>query len=86
MRDGQREWPPPSCFNTAIGSFAIERDLFEALASSDPAKPIAITARKSDGTMAACLVYFSPLSFKAPLLTIDDAYATALKKIARRGY
>lgn len=76
--------PPPDCFNTATGSFTIERDLFEALAASDPVKPIAITARKSDGMMAACPYYFSPLSFKATLLTIDEARAAALKKSVRR--
>ena len=76
--------PPPGCFNTAVGSFAIDLALFEALAASDPAQPIAITARKSDGSMSACPYYFSPLSFKALLLTIDDAYAAAEAKAARR--
>lgn len=76
--------PPPDCFNTATGSFTIDRDLFEALAASDPAKPIAMAARKTDGTMAACPYYFAPLSFKAPLLTIDKAYAKALAKRARQ--
>jgi hypothetical protein len=76
--------PPPSCFNTAIGSFTIERDLFEALAASDPAKPIAMAARKTDGAMGACPYYFSPLSFKATLLRIDDAYAKAAEREAGR--
>lgn len=76
--------PPPDCFNTAVGSFAIDLALFEALAASDPAKPIAVLARKSDGSMTACPYYFSPLSFKAPLLTIDDAYAKAAEREARR--
>lgn len=77
--------PPPDCFNTAVGSFAINLALFEALATSDPAKPFAVLARKSDGSMAACPYYFSPLSFKALLLTIDDAYAKAAEREARRG-
>lgn len=76
--------PPPGCFNTAIGSFTIERDMFEALAASDPAKPIAMAARKTDGTMAACPYYFAPLSFKATLLTIDEAYAKAAEREAGR--
>lgn len=76
--------PPPDCFNTAAGSFAIGLALFEALATSDLAKPIAVLARKSDGSMAACPYYFSPLSFKALLLTIDDAYAKAAEREARR--
>lgn len=76
--------PPPDCFNTAVGSFATDLALFEALASSDPAKPIAVLARKSDGSMTACPYYFSPLSFKAPLLMIDDAYAKAAEREARR--
>lgn len=76
--------PPPSCFNTAIGSFEIDQELFEYLAARDPALPIEIGARKSDGTTAACPYYFSPLSFKAPMLTIDDAYGRALAKRARQ--
>lgn len=76
--------PPPGCFNTAIGSFTIERDMFEALAASDPAKPIAMAARKTDGAMGACPYYFSPLSFKATLLTIDDAHAKAAEREAGR--
>jgi hypothetical protein len=78
-----KENAPRNCFNTATGSFAIERELFEELAASDPAKPIAITARKSDGTMAECPYYFSPLSFKATLLTIDEAFAEAAAKARR---
>lgn len=71
---------PPSCYNTAIGAFGVERELFEALAARDPKRMIEITARKQDGTMAACPYYFSPLSFKATMLTIDAAYAKAVKK------
>lgn len=75
---------PRDCFNTATGAFAIERELFEELAARDPAKPIVMAARKIDGSMAACPYYFAPLSFKATLLTIDDAYAKALEKSARQ--
>lgn len=75
---------PDTCFNTAIGAFTIDQALFEELAARDPAKPIEIAARKKDGTMLACPYYFSPLSFKATLLTIDKAYADALAKDARK--
>jgi len=75
---------PPSCYTTAIGAFNVERDLFEALAARDPATPIEVAARKRDGTMTACPYYFSPLSFKATLLTIDKAYAKAVAKKARQ--
>lgn len=74
----------PRCFNTAIGSFVIERELFEALAARDPAKTFTVAARKRDGTMAACPYVFSPLSFKAPMLKIDEAFAAAVKKRAKQ--
>lgn len=75
--------PPADCFNTAIGSFDVSREIFEALAASDPSKPIPINARMRDGTMKACPYYFAPLSFKATLLTIDEAFAKAAAKDAR---
>lgn len=74
----------PKCYNTAIGSFTIERDLFEALAARDPAKTFTVAARKRDGTMTACPYYFSPMSFKAPMLKIDEAFAAAVAKRAKQ--
>ena len=72
---------PSSCYNTASASFGVSREMFEALAASDPTRPIEITARKFDGSMKACPYYFSPLSFTAPLKTIDDAAAKAEEQV-----
>ena len=71
---------PEDCFSTRYSDFAVEQALFETLANSDPSEAIAVTWKRTDGEMAQCPLYFSPLSFKAPLLSIDKAYARAAAK------
>ena len=71
---------PEDCFSTRYSDFAVEQALFETLANSNPSEAIAVTWKRTDGEMAQCPLYFSPLSFKAPLLSIDKAYARAAAK------
>jgi hypothetical protein len=73
-----------NCFSTATASFALDAEQFAALANADPAMPIIVPAKNHDGKMLACPLYFSPLSFKAPLLMIDAQLAKAAKKRERQ--
>lgn len=71
---------PDSCFSTRYSDFTVDQAMFEALANANPQQAIAVTWKRTDGEMAQCPFYFSPLSFKAPLLSIDEAYAKAAAK------
>lgn len=71
---------PDSCFSTRYSEFSVDQALFEALANSDPQQSIAVTWKRTDGEMAQCPLYFSPLSFKSTLLSIDEAHAKAAAK------
>lgn len=73
-----------SCFSTGYSHFNVDPALFQALAESDPQEAIAVTSKRLDGTMSACPLYFSPLSFKAVLLSIDEAYEEAAEKRERQ--
>lgn len=75
---------PDSCFSTRYSDFTVDQAMFESLANADMRAPIAVTWKRTDGEMAQCPLYFSPLSFKAPLLTIDEAYAKAAAKRERQ--
>lgn len=72
--------PTKPCFSTAYAHLRVDNELFETLANSDPQQAIAVTWKRTDGEMAQCPLYFSPLSFKATLLSIDEAYAKAAAK------
>lgn len=71
---------PDTCFSTATARFVIEKDTFEALANADLSKPIVVTSKLLNGEMSKCPLYYSPLSFKAPLTMIDAQYEKAEKK------
>lgn len=73
-----------TCFSTATAEFALDAEQFAALANADPAAPIVVPAKTHDGKMLACPLYFSPMSFKAPLMMIDDQFAKAAKKRERQ--
>ncbi len=73
-----------TCFSTASAAFEVDKALFEALANADPAKPIVITSKRHDGAMSKCPLYFSPLSFKAPMMRINGQYARAVAKRERQ--
>ena len=75
---------PASCFSTRYSDFAVDQALFETLANADPQQAIAVTWKRTDGQMAQCPLYFSPLSFKATLLAIDEAHAKAAAKRERQ--
>lgn len=75
---------PDSCFSTRYSDFTVDQAVFESLANADMREPIAVTWKRTDGEMAQCPLFFSPLSFKAPLLTIDEAYAKAAAKRERQ--
>ncbi|QDH35074.1 hypothetical protein [Porphyrobacter sp. YT40] len=68
------------CFSTAYARLRVDSDLFETLANADPQQAITATWKRTDGEMAQCPLYFSPLSFKATLLSIDEAHAKAAAK------
>ena len=73
-----------TCFSTATGQFDVDAATFQALADADPVKPIIVTSKRRDGTMSACPLYYSPLSFKAPLSLIDAQYNRAVAKRERQ--
>lgn len=75
---------PDSCFSTGYSRFDVDQSLFETLADSDPEQAIVITTKRLDGTMSACPLYYSPLSFKAVLLSIDEAFGEAVAKRERQ--
>lgn len=71
---------PDSCFSTGYAHFDVDEGLFGALARSDPQEAVVVTARRLDGNMAECPLYFSPLSFKSVEMTIDESYNKAAAK------
>ncbi len=76
--------PSRPCFSTAYAHLRVDSDLFETLANADPQQAIALTWKRTDGEMAQCPLYFSPLSFKATLLSIDAAHGKAAAKRERQ--